>query len=241
MLPEEQELARLDAEQEQLQDQVASAELILQTIKAETAAFQHRYYRKVGRLYAELDALDAELAKLRVRRSPNDAAVREEARAAKHRAKKSAEEVGLSEARPEPPTTIDPSLKEAYRRAVKLVHPDLANTDRERQRRTELMAQVNLAYERGDRKMIDKLIEDYRQDPDAITGDDIGAQIVRAFRRIAQLRRRLNELREEIEAEKKTHIFELRQRVESAEATGGDPLGDLAERLMQQIAERKAR
>jgi hypothetical protein len=118
MLLEEDELARLNAEQARLQDQVASAELTLRAIKAETAGFQHRYYRKVGRLYAELDALDAELAKLRVRQRPNDSAVHEEARAAEYRAKKSAEEVGLSEARPEPRPTIDPGLKEAYRRAV---------------------------------------------------------------------------------------------------------------------------
>jgi len=105
---------------------------------------------------------------------------------------------------------------------VKQLHPDLATTERERQRRTELMAQVNLAYERGDQKMIEKMIEDYTQDPDAITGDDMGARIVKAMRRIAQLRRRLNELQHEIEAEKKCEIFELRQRVESAEVIGGD-------------------
>jgi hypothetical protein len=33
----------------------------------------------------------------------------------------------------------------------------------------------------------------------------------------------------------------LRQRVEGAEAKGGDPLGDLAKQLIQQIAERKSK
>jgi hypothetical protein len=241
MLPEEQGLARLEAEQAQLQDHVASAELALRTIKTETATFQHRYYRTVGRLYAELDAVDAELAKLRMRQRPSDPAAKQQAHAAEQQAKKSAEEAGLFEASPEPPPAINPSLKETYRRAVKQLHPDLATTQRERQRRTELMAKVNLAYERGDQKMIEKVIEDFRQDPDAITGDDIGARIVKAYRRIEQLRRRLNELQQEIEAEKKTEIFELRQRVEGAEATGGNPLGDLAEQLMQQINKRRTR
>jgi hypothetical protein len=165
MLPEEQELARLEAEQAQLQDQLASAELILKTIKTETATFQRRYYRTVGHLYAELDALDADLARLRLRQNPADTTIREEARTAEQRAKKSAEEVGLFKPEHEPPPPIDASVKEAYRRAVKLLHPDLATNERERQRRTELMALVNLAYERGDQATIEKLMKDFRQDP----------------------------------------------------------------------------
>jgi hypothetical protein len=240
MLPEEQELTRLEAERAQLQDQLASAELILKTIKTENATFQHRYYRKVGRLYADSDALDAEIARLRLRHNPTDTAIMEKAHAAERRAKQSAEEVGLFKAEREPPPTIDASVKEAYRRAVKLLHPDLAANEHERQRRTELMALVNLAYERGDQGSIEKLIKDFRQDPEAITGDDIGARLVKTIRRNAQLRQRFNEVQGDIEAEKRSEIFVLRQRVEGAEAKGDDPLGDLAKQLIQQIAERKS-
>ena len=59
MLPEEQELIRLEAEQTELEEQVTSAELTLETSKTETAQFQHRYHQTVGRLYAQLDELDA--------------------------------------------------------------------------------------------------------------------------------------------------------------------------------------
>ena len=50
MLPEEQELNRLEGEQAALEEQVTSAELALETTKTETAQFQHRYYQLVGRL-----------------------------------------------------------------------------------------------------------------------------------------------------------------------------------------------
>jgi hypothetical protein len=201
MLPEEQELARLEVEKAQLQDQLASAELTLKTIKTENATFQHRYYRKVGRYYAELDALDAEIARLKLRQNPTDTEIMEEARAAERRAKKSAEEVGLFKAEREPSRIIDSSVKDAHRRAVKLLHPDLATNEHERRRRTELMARVNLAYERGDQATIEKLIEVFRQDPDAITGEDFGARLIKAIRRNAQLRQRLKEVQEEIETE----------------------------------------
>jgi hypothetical protein len=63
MLPEEQELNRLESEQATLEDQVATAELTLETLKVETAQFQHHYYQTVGQLYVELDRLVAQIAR----------------------------------------------------------------------------------------------------------------------------------------------------------------------------------
>jgi len=241
MLPEEKELARLEAEQAELKEQVTSAELALETIKTETAQFQHRYYQAVGRLYAQLDEIDAQIANLRVKQAPDDPVLKARAQAAETQAKQSAEEAGLNEAQPKPPPVIEPALKQVYRQAVKLMHPDLATTEYERQRRTKLMALANLAYERGDREAIEKLIEEYGQDPEAIIGEDVGSRIVKVIRRMAQLRRRLGEVQQEIEAHQKTEPFTLRQTIEKAEAIGDDPLGDLARQLTQQIIERHTR
>jgi len=43
MLPEDQELNRLESEQAALDEQVTTAELTLETSKIEAAQFQHRY------------------------------------------------------------------------------------------------------------------------------------------------------------------------------------------------------
>lgn len=239
MLPEEQELNRLEAEQAELAEQVASAELALETGKAETALFQYRYYHAVGRLYAEIDALDAQIARVRARLTPQDETAKAQAEAAEQKARESAEEAGLSEAQPAPPPVITPELKQAYRQAAKLMHPDRATTDKERLRRNDLMAQVNKAYETGNQQAIEKLIEEFGQDPEAITGEDIAARLVKAIRRIAQLRRRLQEARQELATQEQAEIFELRKTVEETEAMGGDPLGDLARELMQELSERK--
>jgi hypothetical protein len=66
---------------------------------------------------------------------------------------------------------------------------------------------------------------------------------VKTIRRIAQLRRRLGEVQQEIEwaTHKKTEIFKLRETIGKAEAMGDDPLGDLAQKLMKEISERKIR
>ncbi len=239
MLPEEQELIRLEAEQAELEEQVTTAELMLETSKTETAQFQHRYHQTVGWLYAQLDELDALIAKVQAGLFPDDAAAQAHAQAAEQQAKASAEEAGLIEAQPSPPPVITPELKLAFRQAARLMHPDRATSEPERLRRTALMAQVNLAYERGDQLAIEKLIKEYGQDPEAITGGDVASRIVKAIRRIAQLRRRMGEVQQQMDAMQQTDIFELKQTIEETEAMGGDPLGDLAKQLMQELSERK--
>ena len=74
MLPEEQELNRLETDQAELEEQVTSAELTLETSKTEIAQFQHRYHQTVGRLYAQLDEMDALLARVQAGLSPDDTA-----------------------------------------------------------------------------------------------------------------------------------------------------------------------
>lgn len=256
MLPEEQELARLTAEQDSLADQVSAAELALETERTETLQFQRRYYDGVGKYYAELDALDAELAALQAaaaqrtaqRAAPDpqaQAAAEATARAAEQsaaeaadKARASASEAGLAEAIT-PVADITPEIKATYRRACKLMHPDRATTDPERLRRTEYMAQVNVAYERGDQFEIERLIAEFGADPEAIAGHDVGTQMVKAIRRIAQLRRRLVEIESHYAEFANDDLVELRRTVVEAETLGGNPLGDLAVALLKQISERR--
>lgn len=103
------------------------------------------------------------------------------------------------------------------------------------------MAQVNLAYERGDLATIKKSIKEYEEDPEAIIGEDIASCIVKTIRRIAQLRRRLDELELDIDAQYMTEIFQLKQAIEQAETNGKDPLGNLVQQLMREISERKTK
>jgi len=241
IFPEEQELQRLEEEQSRLEDQVTQAELTLETEKTETEQFRHRYYKAVGRLFAEVDELDAQLAYEEMLRNPGNPKAQMQAQTTQARAEKSAEEAGLVNARPEPPPDISAELKQTYRKATKLIHPDRATNEAERLRRTHLMAQVNSAYERGDIKAIERLITEFGQDPESIAGEDTASRLVKTIRRIAQLRRRLVELKHELQTYRKTGTYQLRKAIETAEAMGGTPLGDLVRQLTQAITERKIR
>jgi hypothetical protein len=239
MLPEEQELNRLESEQATLEDQVATAELTLETLKAETSQFQYHYHQKVGRLFAELDRLIAQIARAEAGLDMDNAEAQTQAEAAEQQAQKSAEEAGLTEKRKPPPPEITSELKHVFRQAAKLMHPDRATTNTERERRTNLMAKVNVAYAEGNQTAIEKLMIEFGQDPEAITGEDVAARLVKTIRRIAQLRRRMTEAEQEIAVQKVQELHELMIIVIEAKELGGDPLGDLARKIMQQISERQ--
>lgn len=241
MLDEEKELelTRLEAEQTQLEEQVALFELERETTKTDVARFQKRYYDTVGRLLVELDKLLAGISEQVAAANPADQAAQQEARAAQYRARQSAEEAGLIEAQPEPPAVITPECKKAYRKAAMLMHPDRATSDAERERRTQMMAQVNLAYERGDQATLERLIIEFGEDPEAISGVDIASRMIKSTRRIAQLRRRMSEIEKELDGLREAEIFQLMTAVEEAEALGDNPLGELSAKLLQEIAKRR--
>ena len=245
----DEELIRLVSDQATLAEQVISAELELETAKTETAQFQRRYYEMVGRFYAQLDELDAQIANAQAGLSPDDAAAQDHAQAAQEQARKSAEEAGLIEAQPPPPLVITPQLKQAFRRAAMMMHPDRATTEPERLRRHGLMIKLNLAYERGDQQAIEKLVLEFIQDPvmqeiedpELIADQGVELRVLTTIRRTGQLRRRMDEIQEELQEKTQSDIYKLKITIERAELRGGDPLGDLAEQLLQELSERRIR
>jgi len=239
MLPEEQELARLEGEQSELENEVSAAELELETTKADLSRFQYRYYRTVGCLYAELDAIEARILGGLAAELQSHQGAQQRAQEAEEKARASAEEAGIAEGIPAPAAEITPELKRAYRQAAKLMHPDRATTDAERARRHGMMVKVNLAYESGDMRSLESLMVEFGHDPEAVKGDDIGSRMIKAIRRIAQLRRRVGEIQEELESRKTSEAFELMRSVLEVEAMGSHPLSDLASELLRQISEKK--
>ena len=125
--PEEEELTKKRNELALLQTELAERELYLANLRADLSAFEGRYLREVGVLYAELDDWSARIAKVVAKEEGTV-----EARAAATKARAQAEE-SYSAAHGEAARAIEftpsPELKKLYRDVAKRVHPDLA-TDR---------------------------------------------------------------------------------------------------------------
>jgi len=99
--PEERELSRKLRELAELEESLAGRELALATLEAELHVFQVQYLETVGRLYADLDEIEAEIAEREAFRDPGNTALIERAEAARSRAEGSAD--ALDAARDEEP------------------------------------------------------------------------------------------------------------------------------------------
>jgi len=187
--PEEEELARKREELALLQAELAERELDLTNLRAELAAFEGRYLRQVGTLYAELDEWNAKIAERLAKEEGT-----EESRSAAAQARMQADESDSAvhgEAAKAQEFIPSAELKALYREVAKRVHPDLATDEADRQKRDQLMAEANTAYQRGDAEALRRILEEYESSPESARGAGIGADLVRVLRQLKQVRDRI--------------------------------------------------
>ena len=140
------------------------------------------------------------------------------------------------EAAPPPPREEEDEarvLKRLLRRLARVLHPDLAQDDAERARLHRLMADVNAAYERGDRTALEVMAEKVG------AGERVGA--LTDEDRLAHLRKRTDVLKQaarslkaELDRLRATDTFRLLAEVEQRTAAGADYLADTAKELAQE-------
>ena len=129
-----------------------------------------------------------------------------------------------SAAEPEGPPEIESeaaALKRVYRRLARVLHPDLAQDDRERGRLGDLMSKVNAAYARGDRTTLEVMAEKVG------AGDPLGdlspeERIAHLAKRIATLENVAASLRREKTKLERTDTWRLRSEALAREAAGRD-------------------
>jgi DnaJ-domain-containing protein 1 len=209
LTPEEQELEKKQCEVSVLETQLAERELELATVQAELHAFEGEYLRVVGSRYTELDRIEAQIAEYMAY---------------------------LESSRDFKPSE---SLKKLYREVAKRIHPDLATDEEERQRRQNLMAEANQAYEDGDEERLRAILHGWESSPESVKGEGAAAELIRTIRKIAQSQERLKTIQEEIEALEQTDLYQLKTKVITAQQAGRDLLAEMAFQLDEQIAAAK--
>jgi len=239
--PEEEELGLKRQELQALENQLVERELYLVGLRAELAAFERLYLKTVGVLYAELDEIEAQIAEVHARYNPSD----REAQVAARGARKNAEETRAS--------TTDialiesvrfaapPSLKNLYREVARRIHPDLAIDEADRARRQRFMARANRAYEEGNEARLREILEEYESSPEAVQGEGTAQDLVRVIRKMAQVKRRLNEIEEEVQKVRESELAQLKSRADEAIKKGRDLLEEMAESLRDQIRSARKR
>lgn len=234
--PEQEELVKKRAELEALKQVLAQEELNLATLENELSLFEGRYLRLVGALYAQLDEILAKIAMQLAKRNPQDSEAQSQAEQARSQAEQSASAARETDAQIQS-VHFSPSeeIKALFRKAAKLMHPDLASDEQDRARRTKFMVEVNSAYRSGDIHRLQMLLNEWENSPEAVRGDDTGAELVRMIRSIARVRERLNSIRSQLRETQVNELYQLKTRVEEAEKEGRDLLAEMAANLRQEI------
>lgn len=238
--PEDFELAKKRKVLERLKDRLADQEEDLADLHSELEQFEAQYKMQVSRFYAELDEIEAEIAEEELKLVPDDEEIKKKVEELRRRAEESAAEAEIDETCP---ITHKPTAeaKKAYHNIARIIHPDLALDAMEKARRHVLMSQLNAAYSAGDQARLDKLVEDFRDSPDLISGDSVGDNLVRAIRQIYQVKKRLLEIQaEKLEAEQ-TELFSLREKAQSELLEGRDMLAQMSARTKSHILKSQRR
>jgi DnaJ-domain-containing protein 1 len=209
LTPEEQELEKKRRELSTRETELAERELELTTLQAELHSFEREYLRVVGSRYTELDRIEAQIAEYMAY---------------------------LESSRDFKPSE---SLKKLYREVAKRIHPDLATDEEERQRRQNLMAEANQAYEDGDDERLRAILHGWESSPESVKGEGAAAELIRTIRKIAQSQERLKTIQEEIEDLEQTELYQLKTKVITAQQAGQDLLAEMAFQLDEQIVAAK--
>ncbi len=240
--PEELELDKKHSVLKRLKNRLVIREEEMTELRAELEQFEANYTMEVGRLYAELDEVEAQIAEEELKLNPEDEEIKKRAEEARIRAEESAD--AAEEENWQACThkwNPSPEAKKAYHNLAKIIHPDLAIDEEERNHRHGLMAKLNDAYSEGDQNLLNKLVEEYRDSPDLVRGDSIGDELIRAIRQVFQVKRRLKELSEDkLEAEL-SELYVLREKVRNEQIEGRNLLKQMAERTKTHIKKAERR
>ncbi|MBI3050537.1 MAG: response regulator [Acidobacteria bacterium] len=233
--PEEHELETKQAELARLQTALAQKELDLTTLRAELRAFEARYWHALGARFIERDALKAQIASAKRERTARTSAPSESGVDPASQAHEPPGGRLLEDAK----DSFHPTdtLKRLFRELAKLVHPDLATSRADRERRNGLMAEVNRAFEDGDEARLRNILEEWQTSPERVEGEGVGAELIRTIRKIHQVKLRLEKIDEALHELTRSEWYGLKQKYDEALTQGRDLLLEAAQALDAEIAE----
>ena len=234
LTPEDIELAKKQRVLERLLDRLATQEEEMTDVRAEQQQFEAKYTMTVGRLYAEMDELEAQIAEEEYKLVPDDVEIKKRAEELRRHAEDSAKRAAEAEALANDwqPTA---ETRKAYHELARAIHPDLAIDAAEKEKRHVMMAELNQAYSTGDRARLRELADELKHSPHLVPGDTIGDELVRVIRQISQIKGRRESLVEERAEAQQGELFVLKQKVDTETAEGRDLLAHMANRTRSHI------
>jgi hypothetical protein len=242
--PGAEELLRRKAQLHVLTNRLLERERDLAAFRGELHAFETRYRKALGTRYARLDELAERLDEtprpVEGAEDGDDPDLDGPAERYPGQGLPGGQNWAWGEREPdrEPEhRVVSDDAKRLFRQLARFIHPDLATTAEERERRTNLMVAANDAYEQGDVAALERLLADWHASPEAVTGSGAAAELERTLRRIAQVEASMRRIDDELAELEASAMGWLRRRVEKAAREGWDLLAHMVRELDRQIGE----
>ena len=234
-LPEDLKIQEYEQAIEELSAEIAAMEEQVSSEKLDMDRFSALYFDRLGRLFYFNDMLSSAIVREKSRLDPDDADLakaaaeaEEQLRCAKGDHDETADEVG----------EITPELKAKFREAIKMIHPDRATDDADREYRTGLAQQLNDAYRKGDALKVETILRDFQL---AEMPDNAGKRLIVLIRQDHDMRNRLVELQAKLEELRSSELAHMRAAHQAADALGQDLFADASENMVREISENAAR
>jgi chromosome segregation ATPase len=239
-----EQLAYLRAALEQIQQELIEAEAGLADRLAEVKAFEFEFEARVGHLIDKLQALEEEIQRYheRIEIVRNRQIFGNPYLSVEAQYRRAWQAPPVSTPPPQPVGPADEAqIKKLYRQLARRCHPDLALNEADRARRTRIMAAINDAYAARSLAELIALVREV--DRAELAGqappDWTEAQLVQALEtELAQCRRRVGEIKEEIRHLSQRPSVHLSLEVKLARRRGHDLLAEMAAELEQKISRR---
>jgi hypothetical protein len=221
MTPEQEEIQKRQVNLEGAEAELASIEAMYVEHRMALKSFEQEYLKVVDPFYQKIAYWEA-LITHQVFRIQSIADIQDgiapcpddpyEWGHQRSKASQEVEEITEPEFIPPPE---QPNLKSLYRELAKRYHPDLAENPIIREKRAEVMQEINAAYQIGD---LNKLIQISHRpeinDPERETAGDL---LVRLIRRQAEVQRLVKESREKLAQSEQSPLSELMRHCLSGE------------------------
>jgi len=231
-LPREIELEQKRYELAALRARHVAARAALQRLRDEIAQFERDYDRTLGRRMAELERIEAEIARLGGPRAETDARFEsgasgqgsggfEQSRAG------AARDSGAAGAREGAWKSEVQDIKSLYREVAKAIHPDLACAGPAKLVRHELMSKANRAYADLDRRTLQEILRKWRVSH-GLAEDGAGRdELARLVGEISRERQALGAVDEMVAELRGSYACRFKLRADAGLAHGSDLFADL--------------
>ncbi len=212
----------------------------IEQLKIDLTIVKQEYDVKVGRLYLKLDELDLEI--LRFKKIEDlinkgfsfeeaqkivEETLRKRREQIKEEYKKLGEEEKDIESRKSISEEEKEELKKLWRRLAHKYHPDKVGGNE------EMMKKINKAYTEGD-------LETLRAIDQSGGGNGVETQTIEALKsKLAGLEILIKKIHQEYELLKKSEWYILKENIEKAKKQKRDILGELADKVLTEIAKKE--